>query len=118
MLDRKGPKSFEDLRNVEGVQYLTFHEAAIAAKLFASDEMFVGAMRDACAERPSLRRLQHYFAMVIYHGRPCDPQRLYEMFLDEMLPPASNGSYSRDYRMAEVSKNLEYYFNCMGTSFS
>jgi hypothetical protein len=121
LLHRAGPKSFKDLRTVNGIEYATFSDAAKQLGLLESDALFARAMQDACDEMPNFRRLQHYFAMLIFHSRPSDPQQLFYDFLEQMNPPLSvnNNSYppkSYEMRKGEVMRNLEYFFNCMGTS--
>lgn len=121
LLNRPGPTSFADLKTIDGVQCSTYIEAATRLGLLESDAIYARAMADACAERPNLRKLQHYFAMLICHSHPNDPQTFFDDFLDEMNPPVSSNDphfqpKSRDVRKGEVMRNLEYYLNCMGSS--
>jgi hypothetical protein len=120
LLNRPGPTSFPDLRTIDGCKFDTFTDAAIHLGLLESYALHAGAMRDACAEKSNLKQLQHYFAMLIVHARPSDPQKLFDDFLDEMNPPvASNDPRIQpktiDRRRGEVMRNLEYYFRCLGT---
>uniref|UniRef100_A0A183CL31 ATP-dependent DNA helicase n=1 Tax=Globodera pallida TaxID=36090 RepID=A0A183CL31_GLOPA len=97
LLHRPGPKSFKDLRTIDG------------------------AMRDACIDNMNLNKLQHFFAMLIAHGKPSDPQQLFNTFLDQMRPHKSGvdpdiPTQSMEVRRGEVMRNLEYYFTCMSTS--
>lgn len=121
MLARPGPKNFKDLRTVDGHTFPTFTEAAVHLNLLASDAIFIRSMQDACADNPSFKRLQHYFAMLLFHSRPSDPQSLFNQFLDEMNPPVAVADPSVQpksvvTRRAEVMRNLEYFLNCMGSS--
>lgn len=123
-MHRVGPQSFEDLRTVDGVVYSTFMEAAQKLGLLDSDDLFVGAMEDACNQIGSRTRLQHYFAMLLCHACPADPAKLLEQFVDKMFPaPAVNNAQgqnqqplSRDYRRASILRNIEYYLRTQGTS--
>jgi hypothetical protein len=120
-LNRPGPTSFHDLKTIDGREFETFTDAAIHLGLLESDELHAGAMRDACAEKSNLKQLQHYFAMLLVHARPSDPQKLFDDFLDEMNPPAASNDpkilpKSMETRRGEVLRNLEYFFRCMGTS--
>ncbi|KAL3105716.1 hypothetical protein niasHT_029001 [Heterodera trifolii] len=121
LLHRPGPKNFEDLRTVDGVVFPTFAGAAQHLGLQVCDELFVRSMQEACSEMSNLKRLQHFFAMLIAHAHPSEPQKLFDQFLDEMNPPVA-GAYpgampkSIALRTAEVMKNIEYFLNCMGTS--
>uniref|UniRef100_A0A914I8I8 ATP-dependent DNA helicase n=1 Tax=Globodera rostochiensis TaxID=31243 RepID=A0A914I8I8_GLORO len=121
LLHRPGPKSFEDLRTIDGVVFSTFAGAAQHLGLLESDLIFRRSMREACAEKSNFKQLQHYFAMLLCHARPAEPQELFDEFLDEMNPPfAANNPAIRPksvaFRGAEVMRNLEYFFNCMGTT--
>ncbi|KAL3091075.1 hypothetical protein niasHS_005038 [Heterodera schachtii] len=123
LLNRKGPKSFVDLRTIDGQVLGTFTEAAIQLRLLENDYIFAGAMRDACTDKMDLNKLQHYFALLIVHGRPSNPQKLFEDFIDHMRPHRSgvdddDQARSLETRRGEVMRNLEYYFNCMDTSCS
>lgn len=99
----------------------TFTKAAEKLGLLESDEMFRRAMEDACAEKMNFKQLQHYFAMLILHAHPANPQALFNDFLDEMNPPAAVNDpnarpKSADQRGAEVMRNVQYFLNCMGAS--
>ena len=114
-MEKPGPTSFRELRTVAGVECSTFVEAAERLGLMESDEVFARAMKDACDEKMNFKSLQHYFAMLIVHASPSNPQKLFDEFLDEMNPPViSNNPKSLERRKGEVMRNLEYYFNCMG----
>uniref|UniRef100_A0A183C066 ATP-dependent DNA helicase n=1 Tax=Globodera pallida TaxID=36090 RepID=A0A183C066_GLOPA len=120
LLHRSGPQSFDALRTVDGELCPSFTVAAERLGLLACDAIFAGAMRDACVELTG-KKLQRYFAMLIHHGGPSNPQQLFDDFLDEMNPsfapnnPSINPK-SVEVRRAEVMRNLEYFFNCMGTT--
>ncbi|KAL3121265.1 hypothetical protein niasHT_008247 [Heterodera trifolii] len=70
LLHRPGPKSFTDLRTVDGIQFETFVGTCQFLGLQVSDEVFRRAMQEACAEMSNLKRLQHYFAMLLAHAHP------------------------------------------------
>lgn len=120
-LYKNGPTSFEDLRTVDGKIHDTFTSAAVAMNLLESDAIFIRSMEDACVQESNLKRLQAYFAMLVFHSKPSDPQALFDRFLDDMFPtPSVNDSEAQplsvQFRRSEVMKTLEYHFNCMGTS--
>lgn len=124
LMNRVGPQSFEDLRTIDGVVYATFMEAAQKLGLLDSDDLFVGAMEDACNQIASRNKLQHYFAMLLCHACPADPAKLLEQFVDKMFPaPAINNAQgqnqqplSSEYRRACILRNIEYYLRTQGTS--
>ena len=116
-----GPTDFKDLKNVNGHICGTYTEACQKLGLLESDEIFKRAMEDAVAEKMSNSKLQHYFAMLIVHAQPSDPQALFDAFLNDMNPPFSTNHpdyqpKSIERRRAEVMRNLEYFFNCFNSS--
>lgn len=120
-MTRKGPTSFEDLRTVNGVVFPTFNEAAKALGLLESDELFRRTLDEACDEISNRRRLWHYFASLVYHSRPADPQALLDEFLDKLNPPRvahgrNDFPSTVEQRRAEVMRSIEYHLNCMGSS--
>lgn len=60
----KGPKSFEDIRTVEGVAYHTFQLAAKALGLLEDDSEWFRAMEDAVGFQIP-RQLRHLFAIIL-----------------------------------------------------
>jgi hypothetical protein len=82
-----------------------------------SDDMYIESMQEACAEKMNLRVLQHYFAMMLFHCNPSKPMKLFDKFLDEMLPPPINADPANQRaRKLKVLCNLEYYLRGMGTT--
>jgi hypothetical protein len=76
-------------------------------------------MADACSQYSSSIQLHRYFAMLVYHSQPQNPQALFDRFLDDLFPaPAVNDPQreplSVEYRRGQVMKNLEYFFRSLG----
>ena len=105
---------------MEGEECATFAEAARRLGIMESGEMYERWMQDAAAETPSLKGLQQYFATMLYYSQPPNPQHLFDMFLDEMYPPplcpAGQEPLSREFRKDVVMRNLEFFFESMGTT--
>jgi hypothetical protein len=117
LLHRIGPKSFTDLLTIDGHKCADFPEAAEKAGLMDSDDIYIETMQEACAEKMNLRRLQHFFAMLLFHCTPSKPMKLFDDFLDEMLPPPINADHGNQRaRKLKVLSTLEYYFRGMGTT--
>lgn len=122
-MNRIGPTSFEDLRTVYGVVYSTYTEAAQALGLLQSDSLIINAMQDACTQISNQNALIQYFAMLLCHSNPSDPQALFDRFLEEIFPaPTVNNCrgnvqqpLSKEYRAAYVMRKLEYHLRCQGT---
>jgi hypothetical protein len=117
LLHRIGPTSFKDLLKIDGFECQTFEEAAEKAGLMESDDIYVEAMQEASAEKMNLRTLQHFFAMLLFHCNPTKPMKLFDDFLDEMLPPPVNAEpNNKKARKIKVLCNLEYYFRNLGST--
>jgi hypothetical protein len=63
-----------------------YHEAAIKLGLLDSNEMWMKVCREAADERMGCRSFRLFFARTLEHGRPPDPQALFDAFLDELCP--------------------------------
>jgi len=109
-----GATSFEDLSAVNGKVCNTFTEAAEKLGLLKSDSMFYAAMQDACKEYSSGLKLIRYFAMLLIHAHPENPQKLFDAFLDQMFPPpaaptSKDAPLPKDVRRRLVMRKLEYF---------
>jgi hypothetical protein len=104
---------------VSNVLYPTFHAAACARGLIASNDLWVQMIGDAAREFMSRRRFAFYFAATIAHGHPPDPTALFKLFLDKIVPPPSYGTETaaqKDERKEKALRRLEYYLRHMGRS--
>ena len=116
LLHKKGPKNFEHLRTINGEVYPTFTKAAQKLGILQSDDAFKRAMDDFCVEISNSNKLQRFFAMLIVHGKPSDPQKMFDDYLDQMFPALPSNEDTTELRRGKVMCNLEYFFNQMGTS--
>jgi hypothetical protein len=119
LLHKIGPTSFPDLRTIDGETKpcTSFIEAAEKSGLMESDAIYIETMQEACAEKMNQRRLQHFFAMLLFHCNPTKTMDLFDTFLDEMFtPPINAGPNDKKARKLKVLCNLEYYFRNMGTT--
>lgn len=99
------------------VEYRTFHEAACARGLLASNALWERMIGDAAREMMSRRRFTFFFAATIVHGQPPDPPGLLKRFLDKIVPPPSRGTETdaqKEERKEMALRRLEYYFRQMG----
>lgn len=65
----KGPKSYEDIRTVDGEPYETFVDAAIALKLMKDDKMWIECMKEANDSQTNIFRLRKLFVTIL---RECE----------------------------------------------
>jgi hypothetical protein len=106
---------------VDGVLCDTFTEAAQKLGLLESDAIYARAMTDACIQLSNLHSLRRYFANLLFHCTPSNPQQMFDDFLDELFPPPAVNDpnaqpLSKEYRRGKVLRELEYFFRCMGTN--
>ncbi|XP_049406434.1 uncharacterized protein LOC125870124 [Solanum stenotomum] len=79
LMNIKGPKSYEDLRTVNGTCYITFRAAAEKNGLMACDNNLVECLSEAATYQmpQSLRRL---FATLLVYCNPANPKELWQTF--------------------------------------
>ena len=79
LLKVKGPKSFEDLRTVDGVVYDTYQEAAVKLGLFEDDTTLEQTLEEAYSIKFG-RVFRHCFVMLLINAAPTKPKDLWEKF--------------------------------------
>ncbi|XP_021740135.1 uncharacterized protein LOC110706525 [Chenopodium quinoa] len=79
LINVRGPKSFEDLRTVNGHLCATFQEAALKLGLLAEDDAIDKCMAEAVTAHmaTALRKL---FATILIFGMPRDPLALWQKY--------------------------------------
>ncbi|XP_015078482.2 uncharacterized protein LOC107022360 [Solanum pennellii] len=91
LMNVRGPKSYEDLRSVNGVQYNSFREAAEKRELLLCDNNLVECMSEAASyQMPS--SLRQLFAMLLIYCNPTNPRELWERFESPMSDDFSKSS--------------------------
>ncbi|XP_021725783.1 uncharacterized protein LOC110692998 [Chenopodium quinoa] len=79
----RSPKSFSDLRTVNGVLCATFHEAAIKRGLFEEDNVVYSCLSEA-AEIQMPGALRRLFAAVLVFCAPSNPRTLWQHFYNDL----------------------------------
>ena len=102
LLHKRGPTSYEDLCTIPGINgqpdetfrdedgELDYVTTAQRLKLLSGDHILHEVLLDASVELPNLRRLQSYFATLIFHQNPTNAKELFDNFLDRMYIPRPN----------------------------
>ena len=80
---KKGPKSFEDLRKVNGVTYPTYHEAAFNMGLVADDKEWDITMEESSVTVMACQ-LRSLFVIILTHCMPMNPSVLWEKYKKDM----------------------------------
>ncbi|XP_059486735.1 uncharacterized protein LOC132203177 isoform X2 [Neocloeon triangulifer] len=105
VMARCAPRSYADLRTVDGVLYDTFREAAVALGLVRDDAEYQRCLDEATlGSTPFSMRL--LFLMILLHCAPTDPKALFEQFWRSMA-----GEFERRGLQAEDVRNrlLRYF---------
>ena len=79
LLHVAGAKSFEDLRTVNNIQYLTFKEAAFHRNLISSDEEWDGCLEEASHFHMPMQ-IRHKFAFICVFCVPHNALQLWEKY--------------------------------------
>ncbi|XP_074293518.1 uncharacterized protein LOC141620583 [Silene latifolia] len=79
LLHVRGPKSFEDLRTVNGHTYTTFQEAALQRHLIEEDNTVDMCLTEACTVQMPCA-LRHLFAVLLIFCQPKDPADLWTKY--------------------------------------
>jgi len=75
----RGPKSFDDLRTVDGILCESFHEACLKRGLLEDDGEWLICLQDA-AEIQTGSQLRHLFATLLLFCAPAEPKKLWLQF--------------------------------------
>ncbi|XP_074267323.1 uncharacterized protein LOC141590651 [Silene latifolia] len=112
----KAPKSFEDLRTVNGQRFTTYQEDALELRLVKQDNMVDLCLNEAIAVQMSAA-LRHLFVTLLIFCQPKDPASLWDKYYTSL-----SEDYSREYpcdtytvRVLTVRK-LEQHLEAMGKS--
>ncbi|VDO05186.1 unnamed protein product [Haemonchus placei] len=79
LLNRRGPKSFSDLRTVDGVVHDTFKEAAKALGLMNDDSHYESCLREA-SEFHMPAQLRSLFSSLLWFCSVSEPEQLWDKF--------------------------------------
>jgi hypothetical protein len=80
---KRGPKSFEDLRTVNGVTYPTYHEAAFNMGLVGDDKEWDITMEESSVTVMACQ-LRSLFVIILTHCLPMNPSVLWEKYKKHM----------------------------------
>ncbi|KAG5602925.1 hypothetical protein H5410_034295, partial [Solanum commersonii] len=107
LMNVRGPKSYEDLRTVNGVQYNSFREAAEKRELLLCDNNLVECMSEAATyQMPS--SLRQLFAMLLIYCNPTNPRELWERFEN---PMSEDFEKSSNLNVREIRYKVLNYIN-------
>ena len=104
LIDVKGATSFEDLRTVEGIQYLSFKQAAVARNLLQDDTSWDKAMEEAAAFQMPVQWRQ-LFVDICSHNEISNAPRLFEKYWFHLAE-----DYIKNGHNDQVARNLALHW--------
>ena len=84
LLNIPGPKSFEDLRTVDGKVYNTNQEACVALGLYEDDKSIEQSFEEGAAFKVSELAVMQLFVTLCVHVMPTDPLTFWEKYKNEL----------------------------------
>lgn len=106
----RGPRSFTDLKTVNGVTLLTFEDSCRARDLIIDDSVWEQTMEEAVSTATA-QELRELFAIIIVYCMPPNPVELWTKFKDDM----TYDIHRRIQRAYDVNINYteEMYNECL-----
>ena len=104
LIDVKGATSFEDLRTVEGIQYLSFKQAAVARKPLQDDTSWDKTMEEAAAFQMPVQ-LRQLFVDIYSHNEISNAPRLFEKYWFHLAE-----DYIKNGHNDQVARNLALHW--------
>ena len=104
LIDVKGATSFEVLRTVEGIQYLSFKQAAVARNLLQDDTSWDKTMEEAAAFQMPIH-LRQLFVDICSHNEISNAPRLFEKYWFHLAE-----DYIKNGHNDQVARNLALHW--------
>lgn len=104
LLHVKGATSFESLRTVNGIVFLTFRESAKARGLLIDDDVWQKTLDDAIASQMP-GQLRQVFAYICAFCTPSDPRKLWYDNLKDFTEDICN----RRHQLDDLCRDCEFY---------
>uniref|UniRef100_A0A7I4XXQ7 ATP-dependent DNA helicase n=1 Tax=Haemonchus contortus TaxID=6289 RepID=A0A7I4XXQ7_HAECO len=117
LLNRKGAKSFDELKTVDGVTHNSFKEAAKALGLMHDDSHYESCLREAAEFRmpPELRSL---FGSLICFSDVTEPERLWEQLKSAMAEDYVHRGLSDEEAVIRAYYDIMDRMQISGVNFS
>ena len=77
LLHVPGATCFEDIRKVEGIQFSTFHEAAVERKLMQDDKEWHNCLAELELICTDIDLIRNTFVMILCYSEPSSPAKLW-----------------------------------------
>lgn len=100
-----GATSFEFLRNVDGVEHITFKEAAIVKNLLADDIAWKLAMEEAVVYQMPFA-LRELFVNICIHCAPTNARNIYDLNVSHLMEDYIHQGYSNNVAESLMLKEI------------
>ena len=102
LLYRKGLCSFEQLRTVNGITYLTFKEACYSLGLLNNDHEYKSCLEEAVSFASAIQ-IKDLFVLILLNCCPTNPRILWDIYKNAM-----SEDYLFNYRQITNNPNFDY----------
>ncbi|XP_021754919.1 uncharacterized protein LOC110720220 [Chenopodium quinoa] len=114
----KSPKSFEDLRTVNGHVFYTFHQAALKLKLLEEDDSVDLCLKEGCDVQMPLA-VRKLFATVLIFCQPSDPVSHWMKYYTFLSGDFKHKYPSNPQKFRHlIVKSVEWFLESMGSSLA
>ena len=109
----KGPKSYEDIRTVDGEIFETFQAACIKLGIWDGDDEIEKSLEEAASIKFA-SGFRHCFVTMFVHAMPANPRELYEKFKEELCLDFAKRDRAKKPTQEHVNEallELQQFFN-------
>ncbi|XP_008180455.1 uncharacterized protein LOC103308586 [Acyrthosiphon pisum] len=115
LLHRRGPRTFRDLKTVNGVVHATYAAAAVALGLLKDDEAWRACMTESSA-LDTATQLRYLYVTILLFCQPTDPVDLYRRFEVNMMKDFNRRFQNVDRARAACLKVIRDLLRARGKS--
>eukprot|EP00102_Acyrthosiphon_pisum_P018828 XP_016656038.1 PREDICTED: uncharacterized protein LOC107882336 [Acyrthosiphon pisum] len=112
---KRGPRSFRDLKTVNGVVHATYAAAAVALGLLEDDEAWRACMTESSA-LDTATQLRYLYVTILLFCHPADPADLYRRFEVNMMEDFNRRFQNVDRAKAACLKAIRDLLRARGKS--
>lgn len=127
LLNKKGAKSFDEIKTVENVVYPSFQAAAAKSGFIHEDDEWDVCLKEAESEFLNTECIRELFALILINGAPANPQKLLfdhiDALCEDYLYEEKKKATKKDISVSESMKHkamysINVYLNKNGRDFS
>jgi len=117
LMHTPSPTCFDDLKinPISGEQFSTFEAAAKHRGLIENNDLWIKTCKEASDEIKNSFSFRRWFAVLLFHVTPSDPQQVFEQCLDLLVTPLPNGD-NESRRRETALQHIEYVLRQFNSS--